>query len=256
MSPSIWTRCGGRSSAREIRCEPWRVVESQRIASTRPLVDTDAEHEVLERLIDDAKPTVRSGPDFLGLHYLLSSPFRYPPLARGSRFGRRHEPSLWYGAEALRTSLAEAAYYRLLFFEGTAAELAPHTMPMSAFQVRVRTRAAVDLLAPAFRPYVGRICSPITYATSQPLGSEMRASGIHLVRFPSARDPDGKPNVGLFSPSAFASRRPVKTPETWHCTITASHDVEFRHEGIARIETVPFPRQRFLVKGVLPAPAT
>ena len=256
MSPSIWTRCGGRSNAREIRCEPWRVVESQRIASTRPLVDTDAEHEVLERLIDDAKPRFPSGTEILGLHYLLSSPFRYPPLARGSRFGRRHEPSLWYGAEALRTSLAEAAYYRLLFFEGTAAELAPHTMPMSAFQVRVRTRAAVDLLATAFAPYVDRICSKATYATSQPLGTEMRGSGITLVRFPSARDPDGKPNVGLFSPSAFASKRPLKTPETWLCTITAAHDVEFRHEGIARIETVPFPRQRFLVKGVLPAPAT
>jgi len=84
----------------------------------------------------------------------------------------------------------------------------------------------------------------------------MRSGGVTLVRFRSARDPDGKPNVGLFSPSAFASKRPLRTPETWLCTITAAHDVEFRHEGIERIETVPFPGQRFPVKGVLPAPAT
>jgi len=254
MSPSIWTRCGGRSSARELACEPWRVVESQWIVSTRSLVDTDAEHEVLEQLIDDAKPPAPREASSRRLHYLLFSPFRYPPLAHGSRFGRRFEPGLWYGAEALQTSLAEVAYYRILFFEGTRARLAPHTIPMSAFRARVRSRVAVDLLTPPFQDHLGKICSPSSYAASQPLGSEMRADAIEVVRYPSARDPARGANVALFTPAAFASRGPLRAPETWHCTITGAHDAEFRRLGVARVETVVFPRSTFLVKGMLPAP--
>ncbi len=254
MSRSIWTRCGGRSNASELECEPWRVTESQRIAATRPLVDSDEEQAVLEQLIDGAKPALPPGVDSKRLHYLLYSPFRYPPLRHGSRFGRRHEPSLWYGAEELRTSLAEAAYYRILFFEGTAARLAPHSTAMSAFKVRVRTKAAIDLSTRAFEPYVKRISSPTDYTTSQRLGSEMRSDGIEVVRFPSARDPLGGMNVGLFTPAAFASRQPLRM-ETWLCTITAAHDVEFRQERVASIASFGFPRQVFLVDSVFPMPA-
>jgi len=218
-------------------------------------VDTDAEQLVLERLIDGAKPALPPGPDFTGLHYLLYSPFRYPPLPHGSRFGGRHEQGLWYASEELRTSLAEAAYYRILFFEGSAARLAPHSLPMSAFQARVRTRLAIDVSEGPFRPHLGRICSPTDYATSQALGAEMRAGGVEVVRFPSARDPERGMNVGLFTPAAFGARRPLRAPETWHCTLTAAHDVEFRHEGVACVATVEFPRRTFLVKGAFPAPA-
>ena len=45
-------------------------------------------------------------------------------------------------------------------------------------------------------------------------------------------------------------------PETWYCTITAAHDVAFRHERLAGIETAEFERETFLVRGKLPAPAT
>jgi hypothetical protein len=256
MSSSTWTRCGGRSSARPLACEPWRVVEGQRIISTRSLVDSDAEHLLLEEMLDRGKPALPPGREYAALHYLLFSPFRYPPLRHGSRFGRRHEQGLWYGSEALRTALAEAAYYRILFFEGSAARLAPHSMPLSAFQARVATGAAVDLTAPPFRKYVARICSPTDYRTSQRLGSEMRADGIEAVRFPSARDPEHGIDVGLFTPAAFAVSTPLGTPETWYCTITAAHDVELRHERATGIDTVEFPRRVFLVRGRLPAPAT
>jgi hypothetical protein len=255
MSSSIWTRCGGRSNARRLACEPWRVVEGQRIISTRSLVDSDAEHLLLEEMLDASKPAAPAGAEFEALHYLLFSPFRYPPLRHGSRFGRRHERSLWYGAEQLRTSLAETAYYRILFFEGTAAQLAPHSMPFSAFQARVATQAAVDLSTPAFEKYVARLCSPSDYRASQQLGSEMRADGIEAVRYPSARDPARGMNVGVFTPRAFAATAPLGTPETWYCTITAAHDVEFRHERATRIDTIEFRRETFLVRGKLPAPA-
>jgi len=256
MSQGIWTRCGGKSNARELKCKPWRVTECQWIVATRPLVDTDEEQAVLEQLIDGAKPVLPPGVDFDGLHHLLYSPFRYPPLRHGSRFGGRYERSLWYAAEELRTSFAETAYYRILLFEGTTAKLAPHSMPISAFQVGVRTKAGVDLSTAAFKSYVNRICSPVDYTSSQALGSDMRTDGIEAVRFPSARDPDRGINVGLFTPAAFAAKKPLRTPETWLCTITAAHDVEFQCERLTGIDSVGFPRRVFLVDGAFPTPAT
>ena len=115
MSSSIWTRCAGDSELRPLRLSPWRVVESQHQVSTRKLVDSAHEQLLLEQLIDGAKP-----PDLTGgrSHYLLFTPFRYPPLRHGSRFGRRHERGIWYGSLELRSAFAEVAYYRLLFLEG------------------------------------------------------------------------------------------------------------------------------------------
>src|SRR6185436_5312824 len=116
MSFSIWTRCAGGSELRTLRLSPWRVVEAQHQVSTRKLVDSTEEQILLEELIDSVKP-----PDITSgrLHYLLFTPFRYPPLPHGSRFGGRHERGIWYGSLELRSAFAEVAYYRLLFIEGS-----------------------------------------------------------------------------------------------------------------------------------------
>src|SRR5207253_10794125 len=67
-----------------------RVVEAQFRNSTRKLVDSDDEQRALEELLDaKAKLSVPAG--FEGLHYLLYTPFRHPPLRHGSRFGRSEE---------------------------------------------------------------------------------------------------------------------------------------------------------------------
>ena len=89
MSQSIWTRCGDASSLRSFEGDAWRVVESQQLIGMRKLVDSAAEHELLEELIDGAKPSPRREPEFDGVHYLLATSFRYPPLRYGSRFGVR-----------------------------------------------------------------------------------------------------------------------------------------------------------------------
>src|SRR5512133_314712 len=114
MPPSIWTRSGGRTNLRRLENRPWRVVEAQHLVSTRKLVDSLAEQEALEEVLEAGKPRVPPEREFEGLHYLLATPFRYPPLRHGSRFGAPALRGIWYGAEALQTSLAEAAYYRLL----------------------------------------------------------------------------------------------------------------------------------------------
>src|SRR3954464_4226566 len=111
MSSSIWTRCAGVSEIRPLRASAYRAVEAQHQVSTRKLVDSSEEQILLEELIDSAKPPdVTRGRS----HYLLSTPFRYPPLLHGSRFGARHERGIWYGSETRRTAFAEVAYYRFV----------------------------------------------------------------------------------------------------------------------------------------------
>ncbi|HYZ89810.1 MAG TPA: RES family NAD+ phosphorylase, partial [Myxococcales bacterium] len=108
------------------------MVEAQFRNSTRKLVDSDAEQELLEELIDRrAKLPVPEG--FEGLHYLLYTPFRHPPLRNGSRFGTRLERGILYGARELPTAFAEVAYYRLVFLDGPAIDLGELHLELTAF---------------------------------------------------------------------------------------------------------------------------
>jgi hypothetical protein len=250
MSSNIWTRCAGDSELRALRLSPWRVVEAQHLVSTRKLVESAEEQELLEELIDRVKP-----PDVTGgrLHYLLFTPFRYPPLRHGSRFGGRHERGVWYGSVTRRTAFAEVAYYRLLFLEGTRATLGLVTMPLTAFTVRMRSARGIDLAAPPFDAHRRSIASPVRYTHSQALGAAMRASGVELFRYPSARDVDGGVNVGVFSPAVFGAAKPHGF-ETWYCTATRDR-VELAKSDYVERETFIFPREEFLVDGSLPAPA-
>jgi hypothetical protein len=250
MSSSIWTRCAGASELRPLRLAPWRAVEAQHQVSTRKLVDSADEQVLLEELIDRVKPpdTTRGR-----LHYLLSTPFRYPPLRHGSRFGARHERGIWYGAETRRTMFAEVAYYRLVFLDGSRADLGVVTTQLTAFSVRAHSSRGIDLVAPPFEAHRRTIASPVRYTATQALGAAMRSAGVELARYPSARDPDGGVNVAAFSPAVFGAARP-RGLETWHCTATRQR-VELAKRDYFGRETFAFPREAFLVNGALPAPA-
>ncbi len=250
MSSSIWTRCAGGSEIRPLRLVPWRAVESQHQVSTRKLVDTLAEQELLEELIATAKP-----PDVTRgkLHYLLATPFRYPPLPHGSRFGARHERGIWYGADTLPAAMAEVAYYRLLFLEGTAADPGTVSAELTVFSVRVHTRRGVDLVRPPFAAYREAIASKTDYAATQALGAVMREAGVEAFRYPSARDPLGGSNVGVFDPAAFGRAQPREF-ETWWCAATRER-VELVRRGYGTRDAFVFEREQFLVRGRLPSPA-
>ena len=249
MSSSIWTRCAGDSELRALRLSPWRVVEAQHQLSTRKLVDSVEEQELLEELIDSVKP-----PDATNgrLHYLLFTPFRYPPLRHGSRFGARHARGIWYGSETRATALTEVAYYRLLFLEGTQGVLGAVVTPLTAFTVKARSSRGIDLVAMPFATHRRSIASPTSYDSSQALGAAMRAAGVELFRYPSARDPNGV-SVGAFVPTVFGAAKPQKY-ETWHCTATRER-VEYARSDYVGRETLVFAREAFLVAGALPAPA-
>jgi hypothetical protein len=226
------------------------VVEAQHQVSTRKLVDSSDEQVLLEELLERVKP-----PDVTGgrLHYLLFTPFRYPPLRHGSRFGGRHERGIWYGAETRATAFAEVAYYRFLFLEGTHATLGAVTTPLTAFTVRARSSRGIDLGAPPFDAHRRAIASPVRYTASQALGTAMREAGVELFRYPSARDAKGGANVGAFSPAVFTTAKPHGF-ETWHCTATRER-VEMAKSDFFERESFAFPREQFLIGGVLPAPA-
>ena len=251
MSSSIWMQCEGASEIRRLVLEPWRVVEAQHQVSTRKLVDTDAEQQVLEELIERAKPTERTRGR---LHYLLFTPFRYPPLRHGSRFATRTEPSLWYGSETLRTAFAEVSYYRLLFLEGTRAELGSVQTELTAFQAAISTERGIDLTQPPFSKHVTVIASPNDYRESQRLGQAMRASGVEAFRYPSARDRESGVCVGVFSAGAFGRRQPRRL-ENWYCTATRMA-VELKRRDYFERATHRYARAEFLVDGELPLPAS
>src|SRR3954463_13644598 len=169
MSPTIWTRCAGSSRKLRLSGTFRRVVEAQFRNSTRKLVDSDLEQAVLEELLDaHAKPPVPA--EFEGLHYLLSTPFRHPPLRNGSRFGTRQERGILYGARELPTAFAEVAYYRLLFLEGTAAELGVVGVELTAFSFGISTPRAIDLTRAPFAEFEAELSSKTSYDAPQRLG--------------------------------------------------------------------------------------
>jgi hypothetical protein len=255
MSPSISTLFAERADelVRRLSGRAWRVVEAQHVVTTRKLVDSAEEQEILERLIEEAKPPLPDREPFRGLHYLLSTPFRYPPLAHGSRFGTRAERSLWYGSALPRTAFAETAYYRLLFLEGTTAEIEPVSVELSLFHVAVRTTKGVDLTRAPFDDRRDEIASPTSYEATQRLGRAMRAAGVQAFRYPSARDRRGGKNLALFTPRAFVFKAPG-VPETWYC-VASRERVELTKLDVFERRRFAFPRRDFLVDGKLPQPA-
>lgn len=205
---------------------------------------------MLEQLIDAAKPLERTRGT---LHYLLFTPFRYPPLRYGSRFGSRHDPGIWYGAEKLRTAFAEVAYYRLLFIEGTAANLGLLQTELTSFRASIKTDSAIDLTRAPFDAYTEELRHRTDYRATQSLGTAMRDAGVAAFRYFSARDVEKGRGVGVIAPAAFGRRLP-KRLETWHCAATRDV-IEFVKRDYFDREAWRFDREQFLVDGELPSPA-
>lgn len=250
MSSSIWTLCAGDSELRPLRLSPWRVVEAQHQVSTRKLVDSTEEQILLEEMIDRLKP-----PDLTGgrLHYLLFTPFRYPPLPHGSRFGGRHDRGIWYGSIEVRSAFAEVAYYRLLFLEGSRVQLGTLTTSLTAFTASIRTTCGIDLTKPPFDKYRAKIASPVRYDATQRLGTDMRAARVDAFCYPSARDAEGGINFAAFVASVFGKAKP-RLFETWYCSASRERVDVTQGDYFARQRFV-FLRAQFLADGTLPSPA-
>jgi hypothetical protein len=253
VSQTIWTRCAGSSEARPLGGRFHRVVEAQFRNSTRKLCDSDAEQEVLEKLIDErAKAPVPAG--FEALHYLLYTPFRHPPLRNGSRFGVRDERGILYGAKKLPAALAEVAYYRFVFLEGTAADLGDVATEHTAFRFGIDARRGVDLTVPPFRAYEPQISSKTSYVASQRLGAQMREDAVEAALYVSARASGRQVNVAVLE-NVFSPRAPIDE-RGLRCTANRFR-VEIRgRDLLGPDQRWSFDRKSFEVAGKVPAPAT
>jgi len=214
-------------------------------------VDSLDDHALLEQMLDESKPAAPEGA--AGLHYLLWTPFRYRPLAHGSRFGTRNEGGLWYGSEGLVTAFAEFAYYQFYFLDGPVRDVSPLTRRLSVFQAHVKTERGVDLTRQPFLDARPSISSPSHYSESQALGTAMRADGVQACRYHSARDVHGGTNIVAFTPLAFSRKRPGAL-QTWNCFATRT-SVELTRDGVPGPTVHSFPLSDFLVDGRLPRPA-
>ncbi|MNZ63210.1 RES domain protein [compost metagenome] len=247
----LWERCAGEQAIQPIAGNLMRLVESQEQVATLQLVDSLEEQALLEELIETSKPRLPETAE--ALHYLLKTPFRYPPLRWGSRFGRRHEPSLFYAALELETAMAESAYYRCVLWEGMVSPppsgriVSEHT----SFEARFRVQRGIRLQHAPFDEFRARLNDPQDYRVTQELGSIMREIGVEAFEYHSARHAQGV-NVALFAPSALRDRRP-RNLVAWLCETTAEY-VAFKR---AQVPDTPrmFWRAAFLVDGRLPYPA-
>jgi len=178
------------------------------------IVDTLAEQARLEELLEETKPAVP--PECRHLHYLLFTPFRYGALyPRGSRFRRAGiTPGVFYASQAVTTAVAEMTFARLLFFaESPATPWPANASEHTAFQVRFRAAAGLDLTAAPFDRERAGWTHPTDYAKCQDLAEAARAAGVDAIRYPSARDAGGV-NVALLTCAAFSVREPIER-QTW-----------------------------------------
>lgn len=190
---------------RDYKGPAFRYVERQSLIATSELVDTPADQLRLEELLEESKPPIG---DAEQLHWLLRSPFRYPPLPYGSRFGREHERGIFYASETLQALEAEAAFYCFKFYQDIAAPPpTPIRRDLSVMRVNVSTQRLVDITSHAD---ADRLIDPQSWAYSQTFGTSVRDAGAEAIRYPSARlpRPEAKQhcNLAIFSPKALSSQ--------------------------------------------------
>ena len=194
----------------------WRAVEAQHLISTMRLVDNDLEDQkALENLIEGAKPQLPS--ETRGLHWLLSTPFRYRPRPGGSRFRGPGDPGVFYAAFERRTACAESGYWRWRFVQDSSGLSKLDAQPMSLFQARVRTQAA-DLTRAPHVAQRAKWTDPINYAHTQAFARQARTAGAGAIVYESVRDPERGRCMAVLSPQAFISGQSPAT-ETWYLTV-------------------------------------
>lgn len=246
---AYWRKIFDEAKARRLMGTLKRLVENQAQKVTLRLSDNLAEHELLEAMLEASKPADRH-PGLGRLDYLLRTPWRYPPLPWGSRFGRRFEPSLFYGALGDAALFAEAAYYRFVFLDGMARPFRDRVLSQfTVFEAMYRTDAGIDLSQEPFDRFESVLRHRADYGPCQALGTVLREAKIEAILYLSARTRDRAFNVALYTPAALRSRK-HRNPRPGVCE-SRPEQVSFRFGD--RLHT--FPREDFLVDGALPVPA-
>jgi hypothetical protein len=202
------------SEARTYAGPVWRLVEDQGRPATMRLVDTLDEQALLEALLEHSKPALQA---CAHLHYLLATPFRYPPSRHGSRFRRPFAPyGCFYAAEQVETAAIETGFWQLLFLADAPGLPWPdRALERRAFAAEVATHHALDLTAPLLDARRASWTHPTDYAPCQDFAEEARAAGIMALRYESVRDPARRANIALLDCAAFAAPEPQAQQSWW-----------------------------------------
>ncbi|MDN5787335.1 RES family NAD+ phosphorylase [Pseudorhodobacter sp.] len=192
----------------------WRIIEGQYRSSTIRIVDTFAEHDLLEAMLEDSKPPVPE--ECRHLDYQFWSPFRYGCYPKDSRFRRKgRTPGVWYGSEAPLTALCEMIWGTLRFFgASTATPLPRKAIEYSAVAADIKVPLMLDLTEAPWRG-AGDWMAPLDYSDCLMLADNLRAAGGEAIRYASVRHPDHAPNVAVLTCRGFADPHPVAL-QTWH----------------------------------------
>lgn len=228
-SATTWTLEGLSSSDLTVleKGEVWRIVEAQNVVATTSLVSNWNEQAILEDILEESKPTIP--PEAAHLHYLRMTPFRYKAasgstsLDLGSRFrASGSTEGVFYGAFNAETAAYETAFYKALFLSESPGMILPKTaFNYTAFQSHVSTTKALDLTSHPDLSQFSQIWeSPDNYLGCQRLALEAREKGVEAIIFKSVRDPDGRTNIAVLSPSVFSDPQP-NLQQTW--TIVCNH---------------------------------
>jgi len=235
VSSRTWTTRAVASEARAARFELWRAVEAQHLAATMVLVDTLDEQQTLERLLDEGKPPVPA--EARGLHWLLFTPFRYPPPPGGSRFRGPNDIGVFYGADEIRTACAELGYWRWRHLRESPALDAMPLRPQTVFRTAVAA-AAVDLRQPPFAAARAQWTDPDDYGACQALARTARDAAVGAIRYESVRDPQRGGCAAVLAPRAFARGSPLEQ-QTWMLSV-ARERVVWQRTGVARSHAFEF----------------
>jgi len=199
----------------------WRAVEAQHAVSTQRLIPADSpdptgQQDLLERILEEAKPPMPAATE--GLHYLLATPFRYPPAPWGSRFRAWPDPGILYAAIERRTACAEVGYWRWRFVQDSDGLRDLPATPQTLFQIGAKG-ASIHLCQPPLSTRAAEWTSANDYTATQQLGREAREAGVALIFYTSVRDPEHGTCLAVVDPKALKPRRPV-SQQTWYLTIT------------------------------------
>ena len=123
---------------------------------------------------------------------------------------------VFYASEHAATTVAEPAYWRLLFFSRSP-RLVPPTAVVehTAFTAPIAVDRVLDLTVAPFDERAARWSNPADYGACQDFAARARAIDAQAIRYGSARDPDHRANVALFDPQAFEASVPT-FEQTWH----------------------------------------
>lgn len=231
--------------------ELYRFAEDQERSVTRPLVDSIEEHDVLEEILDGTKPPYPANTE--DYHYLLKTPFRYPPLPYGSRFGRKHERGILYASETYAALQMEVAFYRFSFYydmEHPPKYLKTQHM-LFAFDYHAET--GLNLAGINDNEIQHSLRHSSDYSLTQTIGSWARENEVHALRYWSARTSTHEPNVAILDPIAIAGQpRP-----TFNFTVYVSKELVSLTTGLNMQSDFDrdIPLDTLLINGQLPRPA-